>query len=324
MNKLAILFLLSFGNALAQPYADAPGTITTTAISKDSAVFLFWANSAIVERGFVYINDTTFQDNGSNRATYGLDNYVLGAAEGDGVTVLSLGDGGQVTLGFPEPITDGPGWDFAVFENSFLDHYMELAFVEVSSNGVDFVRFPSDSKIPTNTQLGNFSTSDCKLVNNLAGKYKAGYGTPFDLNDVAGLDDSVDVQRITHIRIIDVIGTISGEHVQLDDSGDTINDPFPTPYYSSGFDLDAVGVIHQYVGIQEQDWKELSVFPNPSNGLITLQTNNLNTSCVIKNVFGQVVMSVEETKVPIDISPLENGFYFLCMGKNTVKIQLLK
>ncbi|MFN6048554.1 MAG: T9SS C-terminal target domain-containing protein, partial [Bacteroidota bacterium] len=47
--------------------------------------------------------------------------------------VVSLGDGGIATLTFDPPITNGDGFDFAVFENTFLDTFLELAFVEVST-----------------------------------------------------------------------------------------------------------------------------------------------------------------------------------------------
>ncbi len=321
MNKLLFILLFFSANSQAQSYADAPGTPTTTAISKDSSVFVFWANAAQVQRGFVYINDTTFQDNGTNKASYGLTNYALGPAEGDGVTVISLGDGGMITLGFPEPITDGPNWDFAVFENSFQDHYMELAFVEVSSNGIDFVRFPSDSKIPTSSQLGNFSSSDCKLVNNLAGKYKAGFGTPFDLSEVAGLHDSVDVNRITHVRIIDVVGTISGEHIQFDASGDTINDPFPTPYYSCGFDLDAVGVIHPFLSLEKEVDNDFVIYPNPTNGWISIVSQHINDDMKLVNVMGEQVLFIPTATETIDLAGLQPGIYFLIIGNQSFKIE---
>ena len=40
---------------------------------------------------------------------------------------------------------NGNSWDFCVFENAFNDSFLELGFVEVSSNGNDFYRFPSTS-----------------------------------------------------------------------------------------------------------------------------------------------------------------------------------
>ena len=66
---------------------------------------------------------------------------LVGAAQGDVVDVVSLGDGGEAVLYFNPPIKNGSGADFAIFENGFQDHYMEFGFVEVSSNGLDFFDF---------------------------------------------------------------------------------------------------------------------------------------------------------------------------------------
>ena len=47
------------------------------------------------------------------------------------------------------------------------------------------------------------------------------------------------------LKIIDVIGSIDSNFCNYDQYLNKINDPFPTPFPSSGFDLDAVGVINQ-------------------------------------------------------------------------------
>ncbi|MEZ4549679.1 MAG: hypothetical protein R2874_04140 [Desulfobacterales bacterium] len=60
-----------------------------------------------------------------------------GPAVGSSFDVV-LGRGGSIILTFDPPVENGEGWDFAVFENSFNDFNLELAFVEVSSNGTDF------------------------------------------------------------------------------------------------------------------------------------------------------------------------------------------
>src|SRR5262249_31074103 len=132
----------------------------------------------------------------------------------------------------------------AVFENGFADGFLELAFVEVSTNGADFARFPAVSLTPTATQIGSFGTLDATNLNNLAGKYRAGFGTPFDLSVVAGLSPAVDVAAIHFVRIIDVVGSINPALATHDSLGNAINDPYPTAFASGGFDLDAVGAIH--------------------------------------------------------------------------------
>jgi hypothetical protein len=167
---------------------------------------------------------------------------------GNNAGVLSLGDAGSIILGFAQPITNGAGYDFAVFENGFTSGslaYLELAFVEVSSNGADFFRFNATSLTPTATQIGSFGLLDATNLNNLAGKYVGSFGTPFDLGELAGTSPLLGVNNVQFVRLIDVVGTINPLYATLDGQGNIVNDPWPTAFGSSGFDLDAVGVLNQ-------------------------------------------------------------------------------
>jgi hypothetical protein len=158
-----------------------------------------------------------------------------------------LGDGGSVTVTFPKPIRNGPGPDFAVFENGFSTGsavFAELAFVEVSSNGSHFVRFPAVSLTPTTLQNGAYSTIDPTNLRNLAGKHPAGWGTPFDLADLTP-STSLDPNRITHVRLVDVVGSLNASIGSTDSLGNLVNDPFPTQFLTSGFDADAIAVLHE-------------------------------------------------------------------------------
>ena len=172
-------------------------------------------------------------------------------ANGVSSHVVSLGDGGSITLGFNTPIANGPGSDFAVFENGFLTGpsgsglaYLELAVVNVSSDGVHFFRFPDVSETQTSTQVGGFDSLDATNLHDLAGKYIAGYGTGFDLSELAGVSPYLNINDVTEVRITDVVGSIDPRYGTRDSLGNLINDPFPTPFASGGFDLNGVGVIH--------------------------------------------------------------------------------
>jgi hypothetical protein len=171
----------------------------------------------------------------------------------------------MATCTFHWPIINGPGYDFAVFENSFRDDYLELAFVEVSSDGIHFLRFPATCNTQDTLQLDGFGLSDPTQINNLAAKYRALYGTPFDLEELKD-SASLDVNNITHVRIIDVVGNISAPYATYDKNNHAINDPWPTPYPSSGFDLDAIGVIHATHPSDISNLKSTAIptlFPNP-------------------------------------------------------------
>ena len=49
-------------------------------------------------------------------------------------------------------------------------------------------------------------------INNLAGKYRALYGTPFDLEELSDYQ-AINIDSITHIRVIDVVGSIKEKYI---------------------------------------------------------------------------------------------------------------
>lgn len=226
--------------AFAVPAVAGPYTIP--GIPASSPRFVGWATGATVVRGPQDISAAN-----SPLASFGTAAAALGAANNGPV---SLGDGGFATLTFARPIGNGAGADFAVFENGFGSGggvSAELGHVEVSSNGVDFFRFPSVSLTQTATPVGGFGVIDPTNISNLAGKDVANVGTGFDLAELAGLSPLLDINRVTHVRVVDVVGSLNPAFGTRDSLGNLINDPFPTPFASSGFDLDAVGVINQAV-----------------------------------------------------------------------------
>ena len=243
----AIVVLISPVYGWAGPYAPAAGQPGSTAVDKRSSAIVAWATGfQNLIRGPQDINNPT-----GPLASFGTGAQALGPADADvdPANVVSLGDGGTITLSFNQPIANGPGADFAVFENGFSVGgnigFLELAFVDVSSDGKNFVRFPAVSLTPTASQIASFGTLDSTNINNLAGKYVAGFGTPFDLSDLPDTPASLDLNNINYVRITDVIGNVGSGPQSLDSLGNPINDPYPTPFPSGGFDLDAVGVMNQ-------------------------------------------------------------------------------
>ena len=72
---------------------------------------------------------------------------------------VALGQGGTITLTFAQPITNGPGTTSpfsATACRSGSQEWVKPAFVEVSSDGVNFFRFPSVSLTQTTTQIGSY------------------------------------------------------------------------------------------------------------------------------------------------------------------------
>ena len=214
------------------------------AIPAASPLFVEWANAIdasrtqFAPRGSTSISNTSFNSLGD-----------LDAAQ------IAAGDApGCLTVTFPRGIRNGAGADFAVFENGFSlgspnGLFAELAYVEVSSDGATFVRFPSISTNLAPVQGSPpFAGYDMSNVYNLAGKHASGFGTPFNLDDLVAAPEVVggvvNLNNIQYLKLVDIPGNGS----YLDSLGNPILDNWLT-VGSGGFDFrlpagQGVGAIH--------------------------------------------------------------------------------
>ena len=208
------------------------------------------------------------------------DNALVSLGDLDVAGVLAGDAPGSITLSFATPITNGSGADLAVFENAFAffppdDAYIfaELAFVEVSTNGVDFARFPNvslntegaldpatDILIPDfgGGPLRDFVGILTSNTNGLAGIHELGLGTLFDLEELASdplvVGGLLDLASVGFVRLVD----IPGDGSVVDSLGNPMLDSFSTAagFENAGFDLDAVGALY--------------VVPEPGTGILLL------------------------------------------------------
>ena len=250
-------------------FCPAPGAgVTSSAISYNSSKIKSWATGyQDLEYGSSATNPT-FND------SWKTPENAVGPVTSVEMTegVVCLGDGGTITMTFSQGISNGSGYDFAVFENGFSSTYLELAYVEVSSDGVNYVRFPNFymGKTPINdldqTETGqNYPTN----VYNLASKYESGIGHGFDLEELqyaydyvknggTGFTDEyaqsllnnfekLDLNNIGYVRIIDILG----EGGETDSVGHVIYDPSGANPGAPGFDLKGIGVINEGVVVPE-------------------------------------------------------------------------
>ena len=317
MKKLLVILMVMVPVALWAQFAPAAGQPGTTAMHADSSAFVAWATGCVAEPGPMNITNP-----GAGLAGQGWPaSNVIGAPQGT-MGVTCLGDGGMATVTFASPICNRPGPDFAVFENGFENaqaagmYFLELGFVEVSSDGVNFFRFPAISMVQTETQIGGMGCIDPQQIHNFASKYEAMYGTPFELDDIPD-NPLLDKNNITHVRVVDVIGNIDPAYCTYDSQGHPVNDPWPTPFASCGMDLDAVGVIHDIEhfpnppqGIEENENMTISVYPNPAHDFIRVETcHGASVQCDLYNVTGQKILSSTENE--INVSELNPGMYFV-------------
>ena len=294
------------------------GTEGCQGIHCQDPAILGWATTCTIERGRQDITTPGVF------ATYGTESDGVGAATESTADVVSLGDYGIAVLTFDIPIQNGDGYDFAVFENSLNDTFLEMAFVEVSSDGVSYFRFPCVSNSPTDVQVNNGGSVDASLIHNLAGKYKAGWGTPFDLEELAGTE-GLDVNNITHIRLVDVVGCVEPRYATRDSHGHIINDPYPTPFHSSGFDLDGVAVMNGWRpnGVEENTMVNhtLTVYPNPCHSNLTLNTE-AHDVVMLFNMQGAMLQRVVATDITttLNMQDLPAGLYIVRCGNQSAKV----
>ena len=312
MIRIIILLLIS-NCCFSQSFEPLPGENGSIAIHKDSSLFIDWAENVVINRGPMYIEDISL-----GNADFGLESDGIGIADG---IVVSLGDGGTAVTTFTNLVLNGPGYDFAIFENGYTDDYLELAFVEVSSDGLNYFRFDAVSETSTDIQKGNADFIDCRFVNNLAGKYRVNFGTPFDLEELSGIPE-LDINAISHIKLIDVVGSINPLYASFDSEGTIVNDPYPTPFSSSGFDLDAIGIIHSTLALNENSFIKSVVYPNPSTGLFQIDSEFIGLF-LVTNIQGKIITEgALLNNLDLDLSQFDNGLYYLNMISKGSKEQI--
>jgi hypothetical protein len=321
---LSTVALAATTQAQFAPQVGNPGT---TAIHKDSTIIKGWATGCTLNRGWQNIADTSM-----GKAQVGDETYIPGPAANG---VASLGDGGEAIVTFLYPVVNGSGYDFAVFENGFIDQsldpgtaFLELAFVEVSSDGEHFVRFNAVCNNDTFPQLAGGKGMDASKLNNLAGKYIGGYGTPFDLEELKD-KPNLDVNNITHIKVIDVIGCIQNQYASRDSAGHKINDPWPTPFASSGFDLDAVGVINHNAAVfvtEVLSAQTVDVYPNPAainnEVMLTLPGSAQNATIAVYDLLGKevFVQKMKRSENQTILSFSQQGIYYLVINDSDASV----
>jgi hypothetical protein len=324
---LSATLLLAAQKVQAQfaPQAPLPGH---EGIAVNDTRIVDWAHTCSVTRGWLDIANKSL-----GQVSMGTDTNAIGMAN---AAIVSLGDSGVAVLGFEHSIKNGPGPDFAVFENGFTDlmndtlAYLEFAFVEVSSDGIHFFRFPAACQQQDSVQT-EYTFVDARLFHNLAGKYKSGFGTPFDLEELKDLE-GLDVNHITHVRIVDVVGSINRELGSMDAMGNIVNDPYPTPFPGGGFDLNAIAVLNSNKPVSIQTNKagmRLKVFPNPASAVLNVQvTSGIGaTHFQLMDLSGRILKEGKFTGATrVDIQPLAAGLYILrcTQGQETAVFKIKK
>ncbi|MGC9331033.1 MAG: T9SS type A sorting domain-containing protein [Bacteroidales bacterium] len=311
---ITLMLFLTWGHLPAQ----------NTSIPADDPQIKSWATTCTIHRGPVDISNPDSPD-----ADYGTAENAIGAANGQ---MVSFGDKGYAILEFTGGISDGSGVDFAVFSNAFFSPanqdslvFAELAFVEVSSDGENFVRFPAISNVPADEQISSYGTLNKNHVYNLAGAHPTNTGCGFDLSeleDAAGLD----IYNITHVKIIDACGNIDADYACYDAEGNIINDPWPTAFSSGGFDLDAVAVLNNKTSIAQYHNNALHFYPNPVKNYMHVSNIPDNATYTIYDANACVVTQNYISNNKINVSHMDPGLYIIQIqtGDNVLTSKFIK
>jgi hypothetical protein len=165
-------------------------------------------------------------------------------------------------------------------------------------------------------QIDPYGLLDATKLHNLAGKYRAMYGVPFDLDDIEQ-SNKLNKYAVRHVRIISITGSIDANFADYDSQGNIINDPWPTLFPSSGFDLDAVGVINNTSnGLHPYDMHTLTIYPNPADKYLQVKYNSpfVDVEYFITDLSGMEIIHGKahaHNHFSIKLENLKPGFYFL-------------
>jgi hypothetical protein len=138
------------------------------------------------------------------------------------------------------------------------------------------------------------------------------------------------VYRSANGQNYDLIGIVTGSTMHFDDNDTSME----TCYYQVtsintivGGDCEsapamAVDGIHNYVtvhtdGVNEQD-ADFRVYPNPTRGLVTIETENMNRVTVM-NALGQIVYEAptNANQIVLDLSQYGAGIYLIRISSKT-------
>jgi hypothetical protein len=224
-------------------------------------------------------------------------------------SVCSLGFGGEIIIGFSgKTLKNGPGADFIVFENAFINKFTGKTFVEpgiisVSADGINFTEFPYDMT----TLAGCAGTHPTKKDHSVWDTTYCG-GNAYDLSDL-GLD------RIKYIKIKDTT------HYLLEHKDNPYYDPTVT-----GFDLDAVvGIypIDDQHTVSVDDSKSFQVFNiRQSDDALTILTDKAdNYKVELFGMNGDCVMSINfMDRIDLRTSELPTGVYYYFISSNNYRL----
>ncbi len=131
-----------------------------------------------------------------------------------------------------------------------------------------------------------------------------------------------------------MIGNISDTYASYDSKGNVINDPWPTPFNTCGFDLDAVGVMHTGTATDLENINEskTKIYPNPFSSKLYIDyqqndTRNQMAEFSLYDIYGRMIFNRRVNFLEgIDMDRIPAGVYIvkIIIGNDTTVKRILK
>ena len=108
---------------------------------------------------------------------------------------------------------------------------------------------------------------------------------------------------------------ISISSINQSSSSNKIIDPFPTPFSSGGFDLDAVAILGVGTTVNKVFGAKSFPYPNPTSSILNFDFEGVK---VFYDILGNEILTTSMSF--IDLSNLPNGVYFVTYESERLKI----
>ena len=94
-------------------------------------------------------------------------------------------------------------------------------------------------------------------------------------------------------------------------------------FHQGDTDCDEILTVEE--NVSAQDSESIALYPNPTNGTLYIESQGDASIFSISNMLGQTVMTgnIADSQT-IDVSGLDDGMYFICIGQRTVKFVVRK
>jgi hypothetical protein len=142
-------------------------------------------------------------------------------------------------------------------------------------------------------------------------------------------NNGFDIERSTDGSRFEKIGFVAGNGTTSQTQRYTFNDvSFPfgegrdgAVYYRlKQLDFDGRFEYSKTIAITRKAKDAVSVYPNPTEGILNISADDYEQAFELVNHIGQVVLQGEQLDKTINLQALPNGFYYLKVGTQTMKV----